>query len=402
MGLTIRTLGEDDYQAFSDVVAAAFLSDPDPSDAAFERPLYDLDRVHGVFDGSELIGSGAVLAREVTVPGAGPRPTAAITSVGVKPGHRRRGVLTKVMRAQFDQMRDQGGEALAVLWASEGSIYGRYGYGLAAQMTDLRLPRGAAFHPGVDVGEERVREVPRDEAMPLLRAVYDRVAPTRAGYLSRAEAHWDYHLADGEQHRDGLTKYRFALHPRGYAVYRVKNSWGDRGPDNELNLRELTAEDDQAHAALYRYLLDLDMVGELRYFGGSDDPVYHLLANPRLARRSNRDSLWVRLVDVDRALVERGYLSDVDVVLDVTDDFCPWNAGRLRFTVRGGEADVRRVTDEPDVVLDVSALGAAFLGGTRLSTLAKAHFVRERTPGAVRALSHALLGEAVPHCPEVF
>jgi hypothetical protein len=103
MSLTIRTLGEDDYQAFSDLVAAAFLQDPDPSNAALERPLYDLDRVHGVFDGTELIGSGAALPREMTVPGAGPRPTAAITSVGVKPGHRRRGALTSVMRAQLDQ-----------------------------------------------------------------------------------------------------------------------------------------------------------------------------------------------------------------------------------------------------------------------------------------------------------
>jgi predicted acetyltransferase len=401
MGLTIRTLGEDDYQAFSDLVAAAFLADPDPSDAAFERPLFDLDRVHGVFDGPELIGSGAVLARRMTVPGGGQRPTAAVTSVGVKPGHRRRGVLNGVMRAQLDHVRERG-EAFAALWASEGSIYGRYGYGLAAQMTDLRLPRGAEFHPGVDVGTERVREAPHDEAMPLVRAVYDRVAPTRAGYLSRTGANWDHHLADEDRHRGGLTRYRYALHPRGYAVYRIKSAWGDRGPENELNLRELTAEDERARAALFRYLLDLDLTGELRYFGGSDDPVYHLLANPRLARRSNHDSLWVRLVDVDRALAERGYLSDVDVVLDVADEFCPWNAGRLRLTVRTGEADVRRVTDDPDVALDVSALGAAFLGGTRLSTLAEAHFVRERTPGAVRALSHALLGEVVPHCPEVF
>jgi predicted acetyltransferase len=167
-------------------------------------------------------------------------------------------------------------------------------------------------------------------------------------------------------------------------------------------VRELVAEDDQAHAALYRYLLDLDLVVEVHHDTASDDPVWHLLGNPRLARRRVADSLWVRLVDVDRALVARSYAADVDLVLDVADDRCPWNADRWRFTVRGGEADVRRVTAEPDVVLGVGALGAAFLGGTRLTTLARAQQVRERTPGAVSALSRAFLGDRDPHCPELF
>ncbi|PRY36293.1 GNAT family N-acetyltransferase [Umezawaea tangerina] len=401
MALTIRTLTDEDYPEFGRVVEEAFLADPDDSDHDLERPLFDLGRVHGMFDGAEMVGSAAVVGREMTVPG-GPVPVATVTSVGVKPGHRRRGVLGGLMRAQLHGLHEQGREAFAALWASEATIYGRYGYGLAAQFSDLRLTRGAAFHPGVDVGTDRVREVPREEAMPVIRALYDRVAPTRTGFLSRTDAEWAYHLADGEKHRGGLTRYRYALHPNGYAVYRVRHARGDLGPAHELNVREITAADDRAFAALYRYLLDVDLVAELRYFTGSGDPVLHLLANPRLARRVDRDSLWVRLVDLDRALVQRRYLSDVDVVLDVTDGLCPWNADRWRFTVKSGEAAVRRVADEPDVVLDVAALGAAFLGGTRLTSLAAAQHVRERTPGAVRALSHAFLGDVEPHCPEVF
>ncbi|MET1075291.1 MAG: GNAT family N-acetyltransferase [Umezawaea sp.] len=401
MALTIRTLADDDYPAFGRVLEGAFLSDPDDSDHELERPLFDLDRVHGMFDGTEMVGAAAVIGREMAVPG-GPVPVAAITSVGVKPGHRRRGVLTGLMRAQLHGLHDGGGEAVAVLWASEATIYGRFGYGPAARFTDLRLPTGAAFHPGVDVGADRVREVPAEEAMPFVRALYDRVAPTRTGYLSRTDAEWAYHLADGEKHRGGLTRYRYALHPNGYAVYRVRHARSDRGAAHELNVREITAADDVAFAVLYRYLLDVDLAAELRYFTGSGDPVLHLLADQRLARRATRDSLWVRLVDLDRALVQRGYASDVDVVLDVADDLCPWNAGRWRFTATSGEATARRVVDEPDVALDIAALGAAFLGGTRLTTLAAAQHVRERTPGAVRALSHAFLGDVEPHCPEVF
>jgi predicted acetyltransferase len=402
MALTIRTLVEEDYVPFVDMVASAFLFDPHEKDAEFERPIYDLDRVHGVFDGTEIIGAAGILTRDVTVPGGGPQPTAAITSVGVKPGHRRRGVLSMLMRAELHGLHVEEREAFAALWASEGSIYGRYGYGLASEFAGMKIPRGAAFHKGVDVGEDRVREVSREEAWPVIRAIYERVAPTRTGYLSRQDASWDYFLADGERHRDGLTKYRFVLHPRGYAVYRVKGAWGDRGPENELNVRELVAEDDQAYAALYRYLLDLDLVAEVSQYAGSDEPVVRMLVNPSLATRSRRDALWIRLVDLDRALPQRRYLSDVDVVLDVTDELCPWNADRWRFTVKSGEASVRRVTDEPDVALDITALGAAFLGGTRLTTLARAQYVRELTPGALRPLSNAFLGDEEPRCLEVF
>jgi predicted acetyltransferase len=402
MALTIRTLVEDDYEPFVDMVASAFLFDPNEKDAESERPLYDLDRVHGVFDGTEIIGAAGILTRDVTVPGRGPQPTAAITSVGVKPGHRRRGALSMLMRAELHGLHDEGREAFASLWASEGSIYGRYGYGLAAEYAALKIPRGAAFHAGVDVGTDRVREVPREQAWAVIRAVYERVAPSRTGYLSRSDASWDHFFADAEQHRNGLTKYRFVLHPGGYAVYRVKGAWGERGPENELHIRELVAEDDQAYAALWRYLLDVDLVQELSYFTGTGEPVTHLLANPQLAIRTRRDSLWIRLVDLDRALPQRQYASDVDVVLDVTDELCPWNADRWRFTVKSGEASVRRVTDEPDVVLDVTALGAAFIGGTRLTTLARAQYLRELTPGAVRALSNAFLGDEEPHCLEVF
>ena len=247
-----------------------------------------------------------------------------------------------------------------------------------------------------------VCDVPRAEAMSAMRAVYERVAPTRTGFLSRTGATWAHHLADEDHHRGGLSAYRYALHPRGYAVYRIKNGWSDRGPGDEVTVRELVAEDDRAHAALHRYLLDLDLVAEVHHDTASDDPLWHLLANPPLATRRVADSLWVRLVDLDRALVTRTYPSDVDVVLDVADSRCPWNADRWRFTVEKGEATVRRVTDEPDVALDVSALGAAFLGGTRLSTLARAQYLRELAPGAVDALSRAFLGDRDPHCPELF
>lgn len=402
MALTLRTLRHDELATYQHVFNQAFLSDDREGFMERWRDIFEPDRHHGVFEDGEMLAGAGIQTREITVPGGGPRPVAAVTGVCVRPGHRRRGLLTRLMTAQLHGLHEDGREAIAALWASEAGIYDRFGYGPAAEFARLSVPRGAAFRPDVVTGDVRVREAPAAEAMPLIKACHDRIRPTRTGWLSRTDGMWNAHLADEEHDRGGLTAYRYALHPQGYAVYRIKGDWQDRGPRNELHVREIVAETDEAYAALYRYLLDLDMVGELKFFTASDDPVVHLLADQRLALRSRTDSLWVRLVDVDRALPLRRYLSDVDAVLDVRDAFCPWNAGRWRLTVKDGDASVRRVDDEPDVELDVQALGAAFLGGTRLATLARAQRVRELTPGALNALSHAFLGDREPHCPEVF
>ncbi|MDU0294200.1 GNAT family N-acetyltransferase [Saccharothrix longispora] len=400
MALTVRTLTAADLPRFQRMVDSAFQSDT--VDAERWRHLFEPERHHAVFDGDELVGGGGIQSREVTVPGAGPVPVAAVTAVGVKPGHRRRGVLTRVMTAQLHGLHEEGREAVAALWASEAGIYGRFGYGLAAEFTRLSVPRGAAFRANVRTGDARVREVERDEAMPVLKALYEELRPGRTGWLSRVDANWEHQLADEERDRGGLTAYRYVLHPDGYAVYRVRGDWQERGPRNEVHVREIAARTTEAYASLYRYLLDLDMVGELKFYTASDDPVTHLLVDSRLALRSRSDALWVRLVDVDRALAARRYSSDVDVVLEVEDDFCPWNAGRVRFTVKSGKATLERVTDDPGVRLTAQALGAAYLGGTRLATLARAQQVHEVAPGAVTALSHAFLGDHEPHCPEVF
>ncbi|WP_033438313.1 GNAT family N-acetyltransferase [Saccharothrix sp. NRRL B-16314] len=402
MALTLRTLTADDLVELQRVVNAAFLSDSVEDQLERWRDVFEPERHHAVFDGDELIGCGGIQTRDITVPGGGPQPVAAVTSVAVKPGHRRRGVLTRVMRAQLHGLHEEGREALAALWSSEAAIYPRFGYGLAAEFSKLDVPARAQFRSGVSVGGERVREASRDEAMPVMKALYDEIRPNRTGWLSRADPYWDHHLADTERDRDGLSAYRYVLHPHGYAVYRVKAHWPDRGPRNELHVREIAARTDEAYAALYRYLLDVDMVGELKFFTASDDPITHLLEDSRLALRSLLDSLWVRIVDVDRALTLRRYNSDVNAVLEVVDEFCPWNAGRWRFAVKDGTATVERVDDDPDVVLDVQALGAVYLGGTRLTSMARAQRVREVTHGVVNALSHVFSGDRDPHCPEVF
>ena len=400
--LTIRTLTDADLPAFSQVLASAFLTDHSDDILAEERTVFEPSRSHAVFDGETMIGTGQLLSRRIVLPGADPVPAGAVTSIGVAPGQRRRGVLSMIMRAQLELLHEVG-EPLAVLWASEGGIYGRFGYGLGTQHTRISLPRGTAFRRDVVVDPAPVRELPRERALPILRDLYDQVWHTRAGYLDRTEATWEYHLFDRPGRRDGHSALRFAVHPQAYAVYRTHKNWQDRGPRTTVTVHELTATTPAAYAAILRYLLDIDLVGEVVLRAGVDEPLVHLLADPRAALRTMFDALWVRVVDVDRALMARRFLVPLDLVLEVADDLCPWNAGRWRLVAGpDGRAEVTRTDAPADLALDVAALGAAFLGGTRLTTLAGAGRVREYRPGALTRTSLAFLHDEEPRCLELF
>ncbi|ANZ35496.1 hypothetical protein BBK82_04780 [Lentzea guizhouensis] len=398
--LSIRTIDRSELDELRRVFAWGFLDDPDPGDKWSN--LLEIDRTHAVFDGDEMIGTGGILSREITVPGGAQVEFGAVTFVSVKPGHRRRGVASLLMKTQLQAMHDAG-EALGGLWASEGSIYRRFGYGEhATSLNMMTMPTRMPFHPGVTVDPARIRQVTRDEAMPFMVALHDKVRRTKVGWLSRGGPSWGYFLADAESDRRGLSSYRYCLHPQGYVVFRVKHEWSESGPRNELNVRELVAETEEAYAALYRFLLDLDLAASISFYTAEGDPVQHMVDNPRMVRTQLTDGLWLRVVDVEKALPLRRYSSDVDSVVEVEDGLCPWNSGRWRLAVKGGEAVVTRTDDPADVSLDVAALGSAFLGGARLSVLNRARRVIEHTPGHVDALTMAFLDTHAPHCPEVF
>ncbi|KAA5828752.1 GNAT family N-acetyltransferase [Saccharopolyspora hirsuta] len=401
--LSTRRLRTDEYDAFFDVFAAAFLDDSLEAVRSTYGSAFRPELAHGAFDGDELIGCAGQLDQEITVPGPARCPLAAVTAVGVKPGHRRRGVLTSLMRAQLDALHD-GGVPIAALYASESGIYGRFGYGLASFESHLAVPRGAAFLSTVEVDGRPVREVDREQALEVVRTRYPAIAETRTGWLSRSDGSWEARVLDGPNARGDLSAPRFAVHPDGYAIYRPKREWTTRGPAHELHVAELVAATPQAYAALWRYLLDVDLVAEVHWRKAAiDEPVLDMLVNPRAVDRRVLDGLWVRLVDLDRALMARRYAAPVDVVLDVTDRFCPWNEGRWRLrTDASGSATATRTEDAGHLALDVTDLAAAYLGGSTLAGLARAGRVVEHEPGALVAASRAFATDCAPHCQEGF
>ena len=390
MTLPIRTLTTDDLTGVWAVLEHAFAG-PHASDEDrdVEFALADPARFYGGYDGDHPVASGGSLALSMTVPG-GSRPVAGVTWIGVQPTHRRRGLLTSIMGRLIGDLHDRG-EAVAALWASEGAIYQRFGFGPAAWDVALAVPSHAAFNRPVAATGLRLVEPDRTD----LRAVYDSVAATTGGWHARDDAWWDYRLHDPEGNRSGASPLRCVLADgptgvEGYALYATRQEWESGRPSGTAHLRELVAVNPEAKARLWRYLLDLDLLQSVRsHITGADEPLLQLLAEPRAAVPRLKDNLWVRLVDVAAALGGRAYAADVDLVLAVEDDACPWNAGRFRLQAGRDGATCESTSEEPDLRVHAADLGAAYLGGTTLLSRAAAGHVTELRDGALVEASAA-------------
>ena len=370
-----------------------------------DRTLVTVDTGDG-----EIVGTASIYSLQMTVPGGALVAVAGVHLVTVAPTHRRRGVATAMMHRQLADLAATG-EATAALWTTEAGIYARYGYGLSAwrQRVQVDLAR-AGFTPRatalVAASPARLRQVSVTDAMADLAAVHTSVLGSRPGMLARSARRWEQLL--GGEDGQGPPQVVIASSPdgpSGYALFRIREGAPDLVPTGEVVVQEVSATDPATHAQLWRHLLDLDLMTTASC--GSrplPDPLAHLLADHRRLHARLDDALWVRIVDLPRALSQRAFTCPVDVVVEVSDEVLPANAGRWRVTVdaAGHSATVTRTDERSDLSMDVADLGAAHLGATALCDLAAAGLVVEHTPGALAAASTAWSWSPSAACPEIF
>jgi predicted acetyltransferase len=313
--------------------------------------------------------------------------------VSVATTHRRRGVLTAMMRRQLEDVRERGWP-LAVLTASEPAIYGRFGYGVATFNVNADIDTSRvrlSVPPGTD--DVRLRYAVPADVVGACEAVYARRAAARPGMLVRTRGWERLPLLDPESDRDGASPLQCVLAERdgrvvGYARFRVKPDWEPTGPKGVVLLRDAEALDPAAEAALWRFLFDIDLTSTVKVHGRPLDEAWqYLVSDIRRCSLRVRDSLHLRPVEVGAALRARTYQAPVDVVLEVEDSFCPWNAGRWRLSGDVKGASCERTTDAADLALSVRELGAAYLGGVNLTALAAAGRVRVLRLGALAEAS---------------
>ncbi|MGW4983641.1 GNAT family N-acetyltransferase [Streptomyces mirabilis] len=409
MTTDLRVLRQPEWNTWYDNLVRAFGGVPESSEEReVMNALTEYDRFLGIWDGDQCVGTAGAFSFRVTVPGGTSVPAAGITMVSVAATHRRRGLLTSMMRRQLDDIRSWG-EPLAVLTASEPVIYGRFGYGIATHQYNVEIDTTRvrlSVPPGTD--DVRLRYATPAEVLDACEAVYARLVPGRPGMLARRPG-WDRAmLLDPESERDGASPLQCVVAERddevvGYARYRIKQDGDHRGAGFTVRLDQLEALDPASHAALWRFLFEIDLTSTLRAHGRPVDEAWqHMVSDIRRCAVRMRDALHVRLVDVGAALEARTYQAPVDVVFEVEDVFCPWNEGRWRLTGDAKGATCVRTSDAADLALSVRELGAAYLGGMSLASLAAAGRVRELRRGALAEASVGFSSAVAPWLPHGF
>jgi predicted acetyltransferase len=401
MAIEIRNPSEDELRAAMQAGEAAF--GEEQREGEFERhsKMLPRDRWFVAYDGGKPVGTTTSYPFRLTVPG-GELAAGGVTWVGVLPSHRRRGLLREMMKRQLEDLRDRG-EPLAMLYASEPVIYGRFGYGVAAPSVSMD-GECARFSYRDDPGPTgAVRILDAEEALHVLPQVHNAVRREIPGFVARDSNVWKLtRLADPEHWRRGAgPKFTAVLEldgkPVGYAIYRIKSDWHDGFSQSQVRVVEAIATSPAATRELYRFLYGIDLIVRVqgRYDPGS--PLFLMVSDPRSLHLKVSEGLWLRFVDVGAALAGRTYAGDDAVVIEVGDSFCPWNAGRWRI----GQT-VERTDDEADLELDTADLASAYLGAFDFNELAAAERVRELKSGALQRASGLFRTSRPPYCPEDF
>ena len=360
------------------------------------RPHFDLSRSIAVVDGGEIVGGAHSHRRELSLPGGGTAAVAGVSNVAVQPTHRRRGLMSRMMRGQLAEVHSRG-ETLAALFATESVIYGRFGYGIGTLYESWSVERPYTGFAQSWETPGQIRFVAAGDIGEVLPEIFRRSTAGRPGVFQKPAYKWAEEAAAPEHQQGGQGGRFYAVYgeqgrDEGYVSYRIR--------EGELTVLELLAATDAANAALWRFCFDMDLIGRTRAQRRPvDDPLPWMLADPRRLQRAPRDGLWLRLVDAAAALPLRRYAAEDGLTLELRDESCPWNEGRLRLEAGPEGATCRRSTAAADLTLAAEALGAAYLGGVTFTTLAGAGRVIENSAGALLRADRMFAGERQPWTP---
>jgi predicted acetyltransferase len=396
--MNVRPMSAEDLEALSHVTRAAFGNHSEvPANEMFGG--LEIERFFGAYEGDELVGALGAYSFDMRVPD-GVLPVAGTTVAVVLPTHRRRGILTSLMTHHFSEALGRG-EKAAALWASETGIYGRFGYGRAFDRLEVEIDQEATVLDSAGT-KGVVRFVEGDDKR--LRQIWELIHGSRPGTDARNESWWQHEVIyDPPSEREGYSPFRFAIveidgRPGGYVKYRSKLDV----PSNfrlvgELQVHELHASTDECEAALWRFLVEHDLVIKVHAHNlATDSIVDSVLVNHRQAHRRLVEGGWFRLLDVPAALTARGYQSDGSVSLAIVDEQVADNQGTWQLTITDGRATCEPVTNAtPDLALSVAELGAAYFGAQRWRGLAAAGLV-EGDDGPVGLADQMFGGAAAP------
>ncbi len=363
---------------------------PQVGELEYRKSDDPMHRTECAFDGDEMVGTTIWEPYEITIP-RGKSGFFGVTGVTVAPTHTRRGILREMMRRLLIQ-GSAAGYPIAGLWASESNIYGRFGFGISGETVFAKIDvRDARFRTMPPVkGEIRFADV--DTMEKVAPFVWDKTAEKTVGMMLRSKADWDWiydrrRISGFGKRKAFCAVYRERNEPLGYAAYRIEHRNEAMHSFNTVRVIELIASTTAAEAALWRFILDLDLAGEVVHHHPKKSLLLWMLADPRKLSFEPYDSLWIRILDPAKALKAREYSSRGEVVIRLVDDYLTCNEGTYHLRVDAeGAATCEKTTRSPDVTMPIASLGAIYMGAHYLADLQRAGRVDENRPGAVATI----------------
>ena len=402
--IEIRPAAADEMRDLNRLTAYAFANNEVPKEDPDPDPLQPEQTLCG-FDGDRMVATSGAFnfkmrfnGQTVTVDG--------VTMVSCDPGYRRRGIVRQLIDGLLQRSRKRD-VSISILWASMGAIYQRFGYGLSTTTVAYDFPVADIQFQFGERSSGSVRLLSKDDALPILNGLYREYSGPGSGLLHRADFYWDVMLRrEGDQHTFIAVYYDSADQPRGYCLYKTK--WRDiagPGPNQMIDVFEFIWLEIDAYRGLWGYLAGHDLADRIRLgFVAEDDPAPNLLLEPRMLRRKTEDGVWMRVVDVEKALGARGYDSSGEVTIEIVDDdLCAWNNGRYRLTADGGSGSVARVeSGTVDIVVRPDAFASLLSGHSRPSDLARMGRLSLADETRAVALDSLFATRRRPHCPNMF
>ena len=401
MNVEIRTARPEEMDEFARVLSYCFAAPPPGAPEALPTTVAPEWSTCAFVDGRMAL---ATAAYPFNMRLNGSRIGAAgITAVGAYPEFRRQGLLRRTMEHGLSEQRERG-QSLAILWAAFGAIYQRFGYGLASSVLRYQFdPRLVPFreNPALTGG---IGLVPSDEALEIIKPLYVAYSGPRNLMLHRAPLYWEGILRELKNQRPYVAVYRNgAGEPRGYMVYRTKNEERDEpSPNQVMEVRDFFALDVEAYRSLWAYIRRHDLVRWVQMFASPDDPAPDLLLEPRELRCRKGDGIWLRVVDVERALPQRRYGDRGSLAFEIEDELCEWNVGRFQLETDGDSTEIKRTEREPGLTMPVRTLASLISGHAPASQLMRAGLLTAHDENALKLADRLFATEYPPYCPDGF
>ena len=398
MQYEIRPISSKEFSEFSETTARAFGIDQDAKYLSMKKSYFDFDRTLAVIHKNGIIGGCVSSPYLLNIPG-GQVNVAAVADVSVLPNHRRKGILTKMMRTQLSNIYKKG-ESFAALWAEESPIYGRFGYGISSFHENWVLNRQHnEFNTNI-ANKGTIEYLNPSKITESLPQIYERATLDVPGIIQRPKMYWQVIAEDFESKRNNESKmqhvtYSEGNHITGYASYRTVPAG--------ISVHELIGMDLNSVITLWRFCLDMDLRLQAQIYRRPLDDIFPLLLkDPGRLSRAIKEGLWLRLVDVQKALTLRKYSLQTRLVIRVIDSFCQWNDQTFELQTDGKDNNCLPSNSNPDICISVSDLASVYLGTIKFSTLLKCGRIQQETDNAVHKADMMFSYKQAPWSPFYF